>query len=590
MVACSSADLEQLTCWPLQLLSEHSSGGVKGFVMRNADKHKELHKLYNPKSRLAEFDNADWRFLINTGANIARAFAVVHKNGHVIGDVNHSSVMVAGDTTVRLIDCDSFQISLQGQTFECVVAEPLHTPPELQGKGLEGKLRTPNHDNFGLAVLIFELMAMGRHPFAGAALVPGEVAIERKIASHMFAYGPGATARQMKQPPHTISLDAMSPKIASMFEGAFLEAGRTIRPTALEWASALSDLLLNLRQCSYIESHYYHDNSASCPWCAIEQSVGISLFGVGLGIRASRSAFDLTKVWATIVRVAPPSPPPFPTYSPLPVAMPASTYRTIGNRRRGFAASGVIVGLLVASSVFIDPSFICPGLFFAWLAWLLISQQGAAGLVVAKADAEASFRSAKAEFDSLRSRWQSTASLDVFEATLADLNKKKRDYEDIDARRQREFDALEAALHERQLTRFLETFRILPGVITGIGYERCGTLGYYGIETAADITSQSVLNVPGFGVFLTDKLLDWKRSVLSKFAFDPSAGTDPRDLQKLDADIEALRGGLVRDLLSGADRLRQISSSIESSASALLPAAHDAVRRLAQADADMRCL
>src|SRR3712207_1872279 len=49
----------------------------------------DIHNLYSPKSRRQQFLRADWRFLIRTSANIARAFAVVHETGCVIGDVNH---------------------------------------------------------------------------------------------------------------------------------------------------------------------------------------------------------------------------------------------------------------------------------------------------------------------------------------------------------------------------------------------------------------------------------------------------------------------------------------------------------------------
>lgn len=51
--------------------------------------------------------------------------------------------------------------------FHCDVGVPLWTPPELQGRDFRGLTRTKNHDRFGLAVLMFQLLFMGRHPFAG---------------------------------------------------------------------------------------------------------------------------------------------------------------------------------------------------------------------------------------------------------------------------------------------------------------------------------------------------------------------------------------------------------------------------------------
>ena len=74
---------------------------------------------------------------------------------------------MAQDATVALIDADSFQFSLNGKSYPCVVGVPDFTPPELHGKNLASVQRTIEHDNFGLAVAIFHLLFMGRHPFAG---------------------------------------------------------------------------------------------------------------------------------------------------------------------------------------------------------------------------------------------------------------------------------------------------------------------------------------------------------------------------------------------------------------------------------------
>ena len=94
--------------------------------------HKQAFILYSPKLRLQEFPTASWQFLIRSAANAARAFAVVHESGHVIGDVNHGNLFVGGNATVRLIDCDSYQITINGSRWFCEVGMPTHQPPELQ--------------------------------------------------------------------------------------------------------------------------------------------------------------------------------------------------------------------------------------------------------------------------------------------------------------------------------------------------------------------------------------------------------------------------------------------------------------------------
>src|SRR5258708_20167963 len=108
-------------------------------------------KLYSPKLRLQELHSAGWAFLIHAAANAARAFAVIHEGGHVIGDVNHGNLVVAADATVKLIDCDSFQVTAGRQRWYCDVGVSTHQPPEFQAlTTYHHTLRTPNHTTFDL--------------------------------------------------------------------------------------------------------------------------------------------------------------------------------------------------------------------------------------------------------------------------------------------------------------------------------------------------------------------------------------------------------------------------------------------------------
>src|SRR5207302_109259 len=109
----------------------------------------------------------DWRFLIRTARNCAAAMTVIHDAGIVVGDVNQGGFLVTRDALVNVIDCDSFQIRTAIETYLCEVAVPEFLPPELHGRPLATTNRTPNHDAFGLAIIIFRLLMLGRHPFAG---------------------------------------------------------------------------------------------------------------------------------------------------------------------------------------------------------------------------------------------------------------------------------------------------------------------------------------------------------------------------------------------------------------------------------------
>jgi DNA-binding helix-hairpin-helix protein with protein kinase domain len=153
MASQASDGIRGIAAWPTELLREASRGTVQGFLMPKVTGYKPVHLLYGVQSRRNEFPKATWEFLAGAALNAASAFSVLHKLGHVIGDVNENNVLVSPkDYTVALIDCDSFQVRSPTAVFRCEVGVPLYTPPELQGRSLSQVERTLNHDRFGLAL------------------------------------------------------------------------------------------------------------------------------------------------------------------------------------------------------------------------------------------------------------------------------------------------------------------------------------------------------------------------------------------------------------------------------------------------------
>ena len=78
--------------------------------------------------------------------------------------------------------------------------------PELQGGRLDRTDRTANHDAFGLAVMAFQLLFMGRHPFVGGFLGGSDMPMERAIEEFRFAYSSDRNRTRMEAPPHVPSL------------------------------------------------------------------------------------------------------------------------------------------------------------------------------------------------------------------------------------------------------------------------------------------------------------------------------------------------------------------------------------------------
>ncbi|MBC7795377.1 MAG: hypothetical protein H7Z37_00730, partial [Pyrinomonadaceae bacterium] len=305
MKALQNEKLLRVTTWTVDVLRGDQNGEIVGFVMPKLKFGTAIHELYNPKSRRHFFPEADWRFLIHTATNLARAFSVVHLQGHAIGDVNHGNIVIAKDATVRLIDCDSYQLNAPrsenggAQSFLCEVGVSTHTPPELQGKSLRDVTRTENHDNFGLAVLIFQLLFMGRHPFSGKFLGEEETTLEDSIRENRFAYGDDAKSRKMQPPPATLSLSTVSQTVAENFRRAFLSNEN--RPTALEWIAALEQMTAELKQCSVNASHFHLKESKKCPWCSLESNSGIAFYPANL-----TGNFDIVTIGNLIDSIKPP--------------------------------------------------------------------------------------------------------------------------------------------------------------------------------------------------------------------------------------------------------------------------------------------
>lgn len=587
MIRLWSERLGRLSAWPVDTLHTQPGGPVTGLVMPKLTGYKAIHKLYGPKTRLAEFPDAGWPFLIHAAANLARAFAVLHEHGHVAGDVNHANVLVSAQATVRFIDCDSFQIRDGGTLYRCEVGVSTYTPPELQGVPLGSVTRTPNHDAFGLAVLIFQLLFMARHPFAGSYLGAGEMPIEQAIKEYRFAYGSAARSRQMQQPPASLSLAAVSRPVALLFERAFSPEGSRdgARPGAREWVDGLEQLAVQLGRCPRIPSHYLLSSLGSCPWCDIEGQAGIVLFNVTVARGAAGAErFDLAAVWAQIIAVPSPGPPPLPAAKALGIR-PSSTARAYGRRRRAQVALGGVIavcGVMIALAL---------GSAAPWVMIVSVVVAIIAGNRYPKeprAEARRRLTDAQSRWQAINDRWQREAGERAFQAELAGLRRRREQYERLPAERQRRLNDLHANRRGHQLRKFLDQHRLATAAIQGIGSGRKATLQSYNIETAADIAEAAILRIPGFGPGLTGNLLAWRRQIEQRFVFDASRAVEQRDIDEIEREFAATRAKLEQALHGGAARLTQIAQQTLAQRPALQAEVERAQRELAQAEADAK--
>jgi DNA-binding helix-hairpin-helix protein with protein kinase domain len=539
MARMNSDDLGKRMSWPVDILLERRTGRPAGLLIPRVHNKKNVHHLYGPKSRLQDFPSADWRFLVHAAANIAIAFAKVHDANCVIGDVNHGSIMVGTDATVSLIDCESFQVDAEGRRYFCEVGIETFSPPELQGvSSYKNIVRTANFDNFGLAVMVFHLLFMGRHPFAGKFAGPANMPIPQAIKECRFPYSVNHNAMQMDRPPGTPPLSFVGSEVAHLFETAFSQATvRGGRPTARDWAAALQRLEANAKQCGVSKGHWHPGHLSACPWCAMEAQGANPLFPFVVALPPEGSKLDIDALWRQIQSL--PELGNAPSIAPL-SRQPSPSAINAG-KPNGIAKPAA---LLIGLAIFLGGSITFPPVFWLFaiagiFAFNFVSNQ------LSNDDRIVPFRSAHAEaersFNNAVSDWQNRASSQSFVAAKNKFNACRAEIGALPGKRSRALDELKQNHRKLQMDRYLDRFDIEDAKIESIGPGRKGTLASYGIETAEDLNPNRITAVPGFGPVMSERLMTWRRSLEVRFVFDPKKAIDPRDIINVEQHFQTVR-------------------------------------------------
>ncbi len=265
--------------WPLDLLrTTGRRGRIAGFLMPRIDDMAPIIDIYSPHARMTTRPWFDYRLLLRTSINLARAVETAHRGGYVIGDLNHSNIFVAADARVTLIDADSFQVRDPdgGDAFLCPVYTPEFTAPELHHLGLIKTERYVGQDNFGLGVLVFLLLMGGVHPFAGIHLGQGEPPpLFSRIATGDFPYSRNKRP-MVAPPPISAPFETLHPNIQGLFRRCFEDGHQDpeSRPTASDWRDALQTAEDDLAVCKTNSQHQYSPHQPICPWCTRTQQLG----------------------------------------------------------------------------------------------------------------------------------------------------------------------------------------------------------------------------------------------------------------------------------------------------------------------------
>jgi hypothetical protein len=258
--------------WPVDLLlTTDRRRQCVGFLMPRMSGMHPIADVYNPRARRQKHPWFDYFRLHHTARNLAAAVHALHTRGYVIADVKQSNILVTDTALVALVDTDSFQVrdARRGIVYRCPVSTPEVTPPELQGQRPTDIDRVPEHDLFGVAVIIFQLLMEGTHPFDGLFQGSGDPPpYEARIAAGHFPYSGGRRV-PFRPKPSAPPFEILHPTLQQLFRHCF-EDGHyqpKVRPDALAWRFALDEAEDHLITCPVSDQHRYGDHLSACPWC-----------------------------------------------------------------------------------------------------------------------------------------------------------------------------------------------------------------------------------------------------------------------------------------------------------------------------------
>lgn len=322
--------------WPQAKLFD-GAGRFVGFLMPEIDfgRSTSLVNLLQKNSRRIEKLSDYYGYRVLVARNLASVFAELHRAGHHMIDMKPANLrFYPAVSWMAVVDTDGFSIAGRNGRIAADQLSDEYIAPESWKRPI-GELGV-RQDEFALAVIIFQLLNNGVHPFAGGAAgdptQPSD--LQARILERLYPY---AMQPRASVTPSAASIHRMFRRgTRVMFDCAFLPGDR--RPTAEEWRDHLDSLLGHLTACSAKPDEHVH-------------------FGAGCGFCAHEARIAAAKAAPRPIRQKPRTPQPLPQPAPRPQlrpSLPARSYAPPPRRAVGQGWGVLVAAALIGTAAYVS--------------------------------------------------------------------------------------------------------------------------------------------------------------------------------------------------------------------------------------------
>ncbi len=581
MLAMRSPAIEAYAAWPVDLVLDDTAK-IYGFVMKKLVGFVPMHMIFSPMDRKKMFPDKGYNFLVHVARNLATAFFKLHEAGLIVGDVNEGNILISANGMVAFIDCDSFQVKGDDKYFFCEVGVPRYTPRELLKKGsFENVVRTVNTDSFSLAILIFQLLFMGRHPYAGRNKTTTDIDEETAIRQNQFAYSLENKKKKLSPPINSLPIEHLPESLISLFHRAFEQDER---PVPADWIKSLDAMLADMLVCNVSKLHSYPAQLQDCPWCYFKNKAGILFFldnhhlhvsAVLNDIESFINGYKLEKIdrkkWnkntASLNLVAAPIPAHFKSHK---------------NKAIASLLIGVTICVMIALPLGIN----------VFSAMVLLAGLGGHLFFSRKIKAELNnreidYKTYRERLEYLCREYENLPELQTYNEGIVNWEKTKLEFRRLPQEMERRKKVMEETIYNRQLDDFLVRYDIEKQTIPNFGPAKKVNLINAGIKTAADIPRVLHTKITGMGQKNIQQLLDWRRQMEAEFVYIPDDKKIALGLHQVNGEIANLRTHLETTIRKEYQSLNFLRANIQNHGSQLEKQINDLSTKTYQAELDL---